>query len=160
MVRLEATKGRTERVGDTKNGSYAEMIAYGVPYNGDSLDVSIRIDMKAKSREAWVTATVLDGTKVRFLTGVNYHEGAQVSYGKGYISVWGVHPADVSSDPKPIGGGMFFSSPVFSEPEKTGDMVRIISRPASKIRTRVVSASTKEAELNNARRFESYMQDK
>lgn len=160
VVRLAATKGRTARVGDTKNGSYAEMIAYGVPYNGDSLDVSIRIDMKAKSREAWVTATVLDGTKVRFLTGVNYHEGAQVSYGKGYISVWGVHPADVSSDPKPIGGGMFFSSPVFSEPEKTGDMVRIISRPASKIRTRVVSASTKEAELNNARRFESYMRDK
>ena len=52
VVRLAATKGRTARVGDTKNGSYAEMIAYGVPYNGDSLDVSIRIDMKAKSREA------------------------------------------------------------------------------------------------------------
>ena len=31
-VRLVATKGRAARVGDTRNGSYAEMIAYGVPY--------------------------------------------------------------------------------------------------------------------------------
>lgn len=159
-VKLVATKGRTARVGDTRNGSYAEMIAYGVPYKGDTLDVSIRIDVRTKTREANVTAEVLDGTKVQFLTGVNYHKGARVSYGKDYISVWGVHPADVSTDPKPIGGGMFFNKSDFSEPEKTGDMVRIISRPASKVSTRVVSASTKEAELNTADRFENYMQSR
>ena len=159
-VKLVATKGRTARVGDTRNGSYAEMIAYGVPYKGDTLDVSIRVDVKTKTREANVTAEVLDGTKVQFLTGVNYHKGARVSYGKDYISVWGVHPADVSTDPKPIGGGMFFNKSDFSEPEKTGDMVRIISRPASKVTTRVVSASTKEAELNTADRFENYMQSR
>ena len=115
--------------------------------------------MFEKSREAKVTAKVLDGTKVMFLTGVNYHEGAKVSYGEDYISVWGLHPADVSSVPVPIGAGMFFSKSVFSDPEKTEDMVRIISKPASKITTRVISASTKEAELNTAKRFEAYMQD-
>ena len=31
-VKLVATKGRTARVGDTKKGSYVEMIAYGVEY--------------------------------------------------------------------------------------------------------------------------------
>lgn len=157
-VKLVATKGRTARVGETRNGSYAEMIAYGVVYKGDTIDVSIRIDMKTKTRLAKVTAEVLDGTKVQFLTGVNYHKGANVSYGDGYISVWGVHPADVSKDPQPIGGGMFFNRSDFSDPEKTGDMVRIISRPASRISTEVISASTKEAELNTARRFETFMQ--
>lgn len=157
-VKLTATKGRTARVGETPKGSYAEMIAYGVPYCGDTIDVSIRIDMFEKSREAKVTAKVLDGTKVMFLTGVNYHEGAKVSYGEDYISVWGVHPADVSSVPVPIGAGMFFSKSVFFDPEKTEDMVRIISKPVSKITTRVISASTKEAELNTAKRFEAYMQ--
>ena len=157
-VKLVATKGRTARVGETRNGSYAQMIAYGVVYKGDTLDVSIRIDMKTKTRLAKVTAEVLDGTKVQFLTGVNYHKGANVSYGDGYISVWGVHPADVSKDPQPIGGGMFFNRSDFSDPEKTGDMVRIISRPASRISTEVISASTKEAELNTARRFETFMQ--
>jgi hypothetical protein len=53
---------------------------------------------------------------------------------------------------------MFFNRSDFSDPEKTGDMVRIISRPASRISTEVISASTKEAELNTARRFETFMQ--
>ncbi len=156
-VKLVATKGRTARVGDTKKGSYAEMIAYGVEYKGELVDISIRIDMVKNSREATVTATELSGKKVQFLTGVNYHEGESVLYGKGYISVWGVHPADVSENPKPIGGGMFYSDKDFPTIEKTDDMVRIISKPASEVSTTVVAASTLEAELNNAQRFEAYM---
>ena len=52
---------------------------------------------------------------------------------------------------------MLFRSKDFSAPEKTGDMVRIISQPSSEIRTEIVSASTKEAELNTAKRFEAYV---
>lgn len=155
-VRLTATKGRTARAGDTKNGSYAEMIAYGVPYMGDMVDISIRIDMTAKSREAVITATELSGKKVRFLTGVNCHQGQKVVYDESHISVWGVHPADVSS-PVPVGAGMFYRKKDFPLTEKTDDMVRLISSPCPKVRTRVVGASVKEAELNSAKRFEAYM---
>ncbi|MDE6147776.1 MAG: DUF4861 domain-containing protein [Bacteroidales bacterium] len=156
-VKLEATKGRTARVGDTKNGSFAEMIAYGVPYMDDFVDISIRIDMVAKSREAAVTASELSGKKVRFLTGVNFHPGQRVNYNESYISVWGVHPADVSSLPVAVGAGMFYKKKDFPDAEKTDDMVRIISCPCSKVRTRLVAASVKEAELNSAKRFEAYM---
>ena len=89
---------------------------------------------------------------------MNWHEGEKVICGEEYICVWGVHPADVSSDPCPVGGGMFFSKSDFDAPEKTDDMVRIISKPASRIKTEIVAASTKEAELNSARRFEAYME--
>ena len=156
-VRLKATKGRRARVGDTRKGKFAEMISYGVPYCGDTVDIKVRIEVSTKSRNAVVTAEELSGKKVRFLTGVNYPEGAYVSYGDGYICVWGVHPADVSDSPCPVGGGMLFRSKDFSAPEKTGDMVRIISQPSSGIRTEIVSASTKEAELNTAKRFEAYL---
>lgn len=156
-VKLEATKGRTARVGDTNKGSYAEMIAYGVPYKGDFVDISIRIDMYEKTREAKVTATELNGKKVQFLTGVNFHQGESVLYGDGFISVWGVHPADVSTNPKPVGAGMFFDSKLFPTIEKTDDMVRIISKEAAKVSTSVVAASTREAELNTAKRFDLYM---
>lgn len=154
-VKLVATKGRTARVGDTKKGSYAEMIAYGVEYKGEMVDVSIRIDVVNKSREAVVTASVLSGQKVQFLTGVNFHEGQKVSYGEEYISIWGLHPAKEAS--MPIGAGMFFSAKDFPVMEKTEDMVRIISDPESKVSTRIISSSTKEAELNSAKRFETYM---
>lgn len=156
-VKLVATKGRTARVGDSKKGSYAEVIAYGVAYMGDMVDISIRIDVTSKSRIAVITASELSGKKVQFLTGVNYHEGQQVSYGDDYISIWGIHPADVSTAPIPLGSGMFYSSKTFPTIEKTADMVRIISKPASKVQTKVIAASTKEAELNTAKRFEAYM---
>ena len=70
-VKLVATKGRTARVGQTKKGSFAEIIAYGVLYKGEKVDISIRIDMSDKKREAVITAAELSGKKVQFLTGVN-----------------------------------------------------------------------------------------
>ncbi len=156
-VKLVATKGRTARVGKTKKGSFAEIIAYGVLYKGDKVDISIRIDMTEKTRLAVVTAKELSGKKVQFLTGVNFHKGQNVNFGQTYISVWGVHPADVSASPIPIGAGLFFSDKTFPQIEKTENMVRIISKPASEVSTKVVSASTKEAELNTAKRFEAFM---
>ena len=156
-VKLVATKGRTARVGDTKKGAYAEIIAYGVAYRGDYVDISIRVDVEAKSRVAVVTATELSGKKVQFLTGINFHEGQKVAYGEEYISIWGPHPVKKTETPFPIGAGMFFSSKTFPVLEKIDDMVRIISKPASKVSTKVVSASVKEAEINSAKRFESYM---
>ncbi len=154
-VKLVATKGRTARVANTKKGSYIEMIAYGVEYKGDFVDVMVRIDMSAKGRDAKVTASELSGKKVCFLTGINFHEGQKVTLGKEYISVWGLHPAKEAS--LAIGAGMFFSGKDFPKVEQTDDMVRLISDPASKVSTRIIAASTLEAELNNLKRFEAYM---
>ena len=159
-VKLVATGGRTARVGDTSKGSYAEMIAYGVPYKGDTVDISIRIDMFAKKREATVTATELSGKKVQFLTGVNYHEGERVSMGEGWVSVWGVHPANVSTNPKPVGAAILYNAKKFESVTKTENMVRLVSFPASSVSTKLIGASTKEAELNSAKRFEAYVSGK
>lgn len=156
-VKLVATKGRTARVGQIKGGSFAEMIAYGVMYKGEPVDISIRVEMKDRSRVAKVVATELNGRKVQFLTGVNYHPGETVEFGKKYISVWGVHPADVSQNPCQLGGGMWFKPGKFLAPEQTADMVRIISKPASRIETQVVAASVKESQLNTAEKFAAYM---
>lgn len=156
-VKLQATKGRTARVGKVRGGSFAEMIAYGVPYKGDLVDVSIRVVMKDDSRVAEVIATELGGKKVQFLTGVNYQKGETVEYGRKYIAVWGIHPADVSQNPSPLGAGMWFRPNKFVKVEQTADMVRIISKPTDSISTRVVAASTKEDELGTMEKFVSYM---
>lgn len=156
-VKLVATKGRTARVGEIKGGKYAEMIAYGVEYKGGLVDVSIRVEMKDDSRVAKVVATELNGQKVQFLTGINYHKGETVEYGKKYIAVWGIHPADVSSNPSPLGAGMWFKPGKFAVVEQTDNMVRIISKPAKTISTQVVAASIKEDELGSEEKFVSYM---
>ena len=115
--------------------------------------------MNRKDRKATVTASELSGKPVMFLTGVNYHPGETVKCGAGFIFAWGVHPADVSASPIPIGAGMFYKTSDFGPMEITDDMVRIISKPKSSVSTTVVAASTKEAELNTLKRFEAYMAD-
>ncbi len=157
-VKLVATKGRTARVGETKNGCFAEVIAYGVLYKGEYVDISERIDVSYKTREATVTATEINGKKVRFLSGVNYHEGESLDYDVGHIAVWGVHPPDVAKDPKPVGAGLFYKKKAFPTLEKTDDMVRIISKETKSATWNIVAASTIEAELNTEKRFTAYMQ--
>lgn len=156
IVRLLATKGRQARVGKTVNGHYAEMIHYGVPYKSTFVDVSVRVDVEQGSRDAVVTARCLTGDKLRFVTGVNFNAGAKVDVSRGYISVWGVHPSDVSSNPVPIGGGMCYKEHLFSTLDYPG-MKAIVSRPCKFIKTKVVSASAKENWLNNAEAFADYV---
>jgi len=156
-VKLVATKGRTARAGSTDRGSYAEMIAYGVEYMSESVDVSIRIDVDERSREAEVTTKELNGKKVCFLTGVNCHEGQKIFVGKDYIGVWGFHAGDRSPVSVEVGAGMKFRARDFSCAVKSENLVKIISRPTSEIRTRIVASSTKEQELNTVEKFERYI---
>lgn len=156
-VKLVATKGRTARAGSTKKGSYAEMIAYGVEYKGQMVDVSIRIDVDKKHREAYITATELNGHKVQFFTGVNFHEGQTLFTGKDYIGVWGVHKGDKAPIPVEIGAGLWFRTKDFSPVEQVGNMLRIISRPTAFVKTKVVASSTKEKELDTVEKFEKYL---
>ncbi len=160
VVKLVATAGRTARVGKTSDGSYAEMIAYGVECGGEKYDVSIRVDVYDGSRIAKVTASELNGSKLRFVTGVNYHQGETVAVGKNYLWAWGVHPADVASDPQPLGAGMFFNRKDFSKKMKTEDMLMLISRPCTSLSTGIVAASTMEEELNDVKKFGSYMRER
>lgn len=154
-VRLVATRGRTARVGETKKGSYVEMTAYGVEYMGGLVDIMVRIDVNVKSRLASVSAKELSGKKVRFLTGVNFHEGQKVIVDKKHVAVWGQHPVEGTAFP--VGAAVLFSDKSFPTVERTGDMVRIISEPAEEVKTRILASSTKEAELNSAKRFEEYV---
>ncbi len=160
-IRLEATKGRTARVGETPKGHFTEMIAYGVPYKGEKIDVALRIDVRRGRREAVVTARELNGRKVQFLTGVNYHPGAQllkeVKGKTGRLGAWGVHPADVSKNPSPIGGGLLYPAACFEAAEQTPGLLRIVSKPCAKVRYSVVAASTKEEALNSADKFFAYL---
>ena len=154
-VALSTCRELKALAGETKKGVFAEVIYYGVPYMNDRVDISVRIDMTAKTREAVITATELAGKKVMFLTGVNRHKGQKVTIAEGVISVWGPHPDQ--EKPFPIGAGMRYSVKDLPTIEEGDDMISIISKPLSRMTTRVVSGSVKEAELNSAKRFEAYM---
>lgn len=157
IVKLSMTEGRVARVGKTAAGSYAEIISYGIPYGGDKVDISVRVDVYDGSRDAIVTARSLTGKEVEFVTGVNFNSGSKIKVADGHISIWGKHPVNVSKHPVPIGGGMCYDPSLFGAPEETGGMVRIISKPCKAVSTKIVSASVKERQLGKARRFHKYV---
>lgn len=157
-VKLVA-ESRTGRVGENdQHGSYAEIIAYGVEYKGGKVDIGMRIDVTGKSRIAEVTAWELEGREVQFLTGVNYHPDSNVGISDGVLWTWGVHPADVSTAPIPIGAALFYSESQFGAPEMTSDMLRIISKPCSSISTSILAASTKEKDLGTLEAFKAFVE--
>lgn len=157
VVKLVATRGRDARVGKNRKGAFAEMLSKGVPYRGDTVDILVRVNMFNDSRDAEIAAFCTSGQKVQFLTGVNYHPGQQLDYGNGYIGVWGIHPADVSQHPIPIGGGMRYQPKDMLRQDKTADMIQLISRPAKKLKTKVVSASIKEGAICTPELFFEYV---
>jgi len=155
-IRPVATAGRIARVGKTPKGSFAQVVYKGVKYGNGTVDLSLRIDVFDGSRCAKVTLESLSGEKVRFATGINYHPGEDLRYGKGWLCVWGVHPADVSKNPCPVGAGMRFSPGKFTEVGQTSNTLRIITKkPVRKVSTVIVGASTKEDELSDAEAFVS-----
>lgn len=158
IVRLNTTKGRLAKAGETSKGAFAELVAYGVVYQNDTVNISIRLDVYKKTRVAKITARELSGKKVNFVTGVNYHEGQAVEFTDSYIAVWGRHPIQDSLSNCHVGAGLYFSDKNFQDgPLKADGMVRLVSKPTSSITTKIITASVKEAELNTTKRFFAFM---
>lgn len=157
-VKLVATRGREARVEKSTSKAKMEMISRGVAYKGDTVDIAVTVSVSKNSRVATVEARCISGQKVVFMTGINYHDGQILDYGNGQIAVWGIHPADVVENPLPIGGGMRYKTSVWTSPEKTPDLLRIITKKeCKKASTKVVAACSRESEINSEAVFFNFV---
>ncbi|HOD26779.1 MAG TPA: DUF4861 family protein [Bacteroidales bacterium] len=157
VVKLTATRGRTARVSKNEKGASMEMLAKGIAYKDKMVDILIRVSVNNTDRQATVEAVCTSGHKVQFLTGVNRHPGNSVFNRDGRIGVWGRHPADVSKAPVLIGGGMKYRPSDFAIKRVTDDAIQLISKPAKKLKTIIVSAGEREEELNTEQAFFDYV---
>ena len=158
-VKLVATRGREATARRTKKGAEICMLSKGVPYKGDTIDVAVRVTACNDSRWMTVEAECVSGQKVQFVTGVNYHEGEDTDMGTGYVAAWGVHPTDVVKNPLPIGGALRYDARKISRTSKTADMLMVVSKPARRLRTRIVAACSKEKEINNRDAFVAFVRN-
>lgn len=145
---LSSPEDKVTRSGRTAHGNYAETIIKRIPYKGGFVDISIRADVVDKSRDAIVTASCISGEEVQFVTRVNVDDETQTAAGKGWISVWKSH-----------GGGLRYDPALFPEKAETDGMILIISVPATTVRTKIVSASSIEAELCSFRSLKKYVKE-
>lgn len=148
IVKLEATEGRTAKVSKTDATAKMEMVAHGVSYNDEKIDVSICVELQAGNRWANITATTTSSNLVQFVTGVNYHNNAKTLNEDGAIVAWGVHPEDVAFNPGNIGAAISYNASDFVEKKDLGNEFIVISKPMKSIETQVTTVSVHESEIN------------
>ena len=157
LVRLKATEGRTARVGRTRDGSFAELTAYGVEFRGVKYDVCMRVEMKDRGRDAFLTVSELSGRGLPFVCGLMCHDADTVDIGRRYISVWGSWSANDGSDDVSVGTGIKFRPAQIDRFERRDGMLLLGCRPDSEAGFRLCAGSSKEDELGSYAKFVSYM---
>lgn len=157
LVRLKATEGRTARVGRTRDGSFAELTAYGVEFRGVKYDVCMRVEMKDRGRDAFLTVSELSGRELPFVCGLMCHDADTVDIGRRYISVWSSWSANDGSDDISVGTGIKFRPAQIERFERRDGMLLLVCRPDSEADFRLCAGSSKEDELGSYAKFVSYM---
>ena len=159
VLLLDPVTERTASVKKARHSSSMEMISRGIPYKGGTVDIKVRVTVFCDKREALVEAEEMNGKKVQFVTGVNYHPENKVQKGERFIAVWGIHPEDVAEKPVDLGGAILFSPKIFTIQKDDGEQVLLISKPRNNIETYITSANSNESEINTVDKFIKYVEE-
>lgn len=151
-------KTRIARVGKGDVLSWMEMISKGVSYKGDTIDIKVKVTVFSGKRDALVEAKELNGKKVQFATGINYHQGNKVISKDKYCVVWGVHPEDVAAHPVNLGAAIIIDPNDFPQRVDDGNQILFLSKPTNNLKTHITSASSIEKEINTLDKFNKYVE--
>ena len=157
VVSLDPVTNRFARVAKTDSTSYLEMISKGIPYKGKKVDILVRVTVFSGKREAKVEAMTLGTEPVQFVTGINYHKGFETKKGKNYIATWGKHPEDVAVEIIEIGAAIMSNPDDYSKSMDDGTQYLLISKPSKRLETKIISASSKEKNINSIDKLVSYI---
>jgi hypothetical protein len=153
VVMLHPVSMRTAKVVKKEISSVMEMISEGVPYKGRKVDILVRVTVKSGVRFANVEAEVLNGGPVQFVTGINYHAGLEIQKMNGRLATWGAHPEDVAAEKVAVGAALLYQADDFVKQQDNGSEILLISKSTAKLSTRIISACTREAEINTMEKF-------
>ncbi|MFW6275766.1 MAG: DUF4861 family protein [bacterium] len=159
VIKPEATNGRIARISDEGTCSIMEMIAFGVPYKNDTIDLLTRVSVFSGNRFARMDAFALCDQEVQFVTGINFHDDHHLIHEDGYVLSWGKHPEDVALDPAELGAAVCYDETGFVQTKTTENEVLLISKPGKQVNTYLTTASSKEKNVNTAEAFEKLLKN-
>lgn len=158
-IDLVASRGRWAKVSTNNISSTMEMLAKGVVYKTDTINVLIKVTVVVKDRWAQVEASVSGNKMVEFVTGVNYHSSSISFHHPGLIGTWGIHPEDVALKPEELGAALCYNEDDFSKFETTCNQMLLISKPTNSLKIKITSVSEKESEINTIELFKTFTMD-
>ena len=158
IVPLEAHNGREIKVVKGDTCSWVEVISRGVLYEGDSLDVAVRIFAYNNSRQFDIEAEVLKGRSrnIRFTTGLNYTDASVRDDDQSHLSVWEPLVRDGVPDSTFVGKSLIFGTQYWmrQRSHKVVGTERLVSiLPRKKTRLTILFSSSRDAEINTSDAF-------
>lgn len=157
VLNLVATKGRIARVENNDSSSSMELIAKGIAYMNDTVDIMMKVTVWSGNRMAKVEAFSLTDKEVHFVTGINHHVGHKVKNETNYALSWGIHPEDVAINPGIIGGAIIYDETLLDTTIEQENQLLFISKPLKYISTQITTVSEHDIELNTLSVFEDFV---
>lgn len=148
-VPLDPVTNRYARVTKEKTSSFMEMRSEGVPYNGSTVDVIVKVTVFSSKREAKVEASIAGDQPVQFATGINYWDDQEIRKGDNYIATWGLHPEDVAAESVELGAAFIYNPEDFEKVIDDSTQYLLISKPCTQLETWITAASEREERINN-----------
>jgi len=158
VVKLNPVSNRIARVAKEPTCSYMEMLSEGVPYMGRKVDILVRVTVYSGERNATVEAFALSDQPVQFVTGINYYKDEEIYKKDGLIATWGIHPEDVAAEIVKIGAAILYNPSDFVKTIDDGTQFLLISKPGKELKTWISSACAREPEINNMKKFISFLE--
>lgn len=153
IIDLHPVSKRTASVRHYGDSASMEMISEGIAYQGNKVDITVRVTVFTNKRAARVEASCLSGEAVQFLTGINYFDKLEVVKTNKYIATWGIHPEDVAAEKVEVGAAIFVPSGYNLEIRKLDNQYILISDQRNSINFQITSANKREAEINSMKDF-------
>lgn len=153
IINLHPVSKRTAKVKHYGDSASLEMISEGIPYQGNKVDIKVRVTVYNKERAARVEASCLSVERVQFVTGINYFDKLDVVKTARYIATWGIHPEDVAAEKVEVGAAIFIPSGFNHEIQQLDDQYIIVSDQRKSISFQITTANKREAGIDSKEDF-------
>lgn len=142
---LDPVTHRHVSVGSADTSAWIEMDSYGVPYEGGTVDVHVRVTLSAEDRPATITAEA--SRPVAFATGLNHAKGLDQFAGDGYLATWGTHDSPAAAYPAPVGAALCFDPHAKFTIVEQADQRLLVFPPRTSLTIRIIAVlSTEEGQ--------------
>lgn len=149
---------RTAEVELNDTVAQIRMTSYGVPYQGQLIDVLYTLSCYANNRHAIIEVSELNGIAVQFATGFPEHADLKMEKASNYLLAWGDYKSHERQAVFNLGTALIYNPKDFEDSRTVGGEHLLISKPSTYLRYVVTSANDKEnSDLSSFQAFKEYV---
>ena len=160
---LATTAGRSTTVRGNGSSAHVDVLSSGIEYDGETVDLLMRLTAYADRREASVDVFVLADQPVQLAIGLVRQPDVAETFAEHYAFFWGTHPPSAQEkNPVPMGAAVILPPSAVDQRHDTQKAVYFVTKPLKHLRYWITTASSIETPpdgITTEETFASHLQD-